>query len=85
MKKKLYGGLTAVLALCLTFTLSGCKDDKESSEEEKQQQVDEQADQDMADAATFWSVVGQLTTTGRMPRMNPPSASLMVRTAPYAS
>ena len=63
MKKKLYGGLTAVLALCLTFTLAGCKDDKESSEEEKQQQADEQADQDMADAATFWNVVGQLSDT----------------------
>ena len=63
MKKKLYGGLTAVLALCLTFTLAGCKDDKEPSEEEKQQQAEEQADKDMADAATFWSVVGQLTDT----------------------
>ena len=63
MKKKLYGGLTAVLALCLTFTLAGCKDDKESSEEEKQQQADEQADQDMTDAATFWNVVGQLSDT----------------------
>ena len=63
MKKKLYGGLTAVLALCLTFTLAGCKDDKEPSEEDKQQQAEEQADKDMADAATFWSVVGQLTDT----------------------
>ena len=42
--------------------LSSCSDsNKELSEEEKEQQAEQQADQDMADAATFWQVVGQLT------------------------
>ena len=54
----------AGLVCGLGMSVSSCKDDnKEPSEEEKQRQAEEEADKDMADAATFWSVVGQLTDT----------------------
>lgn len=54
----------AALLCGLGMSVSSCKDDnKEPSEEEKQRQAEEEADKDMADAATFWSVVGQLTDT----------------------
>ena len=56
--------MMAALACGLSMSVTSCKDDKnEPSEEEKQQQAEEQADKNMADAATFWGVVGQLTDT----------------------
>lgn len=64
MKKKLYYCLMAALVWGLAMNVTSCKeDDKEPSEEEKQRQAEEEADKDMTDAATFWSVVGQLTDT----------------------
>ena len=54
----------AALACGLSMSVTSCKDDnKEPSEAEKQRQAEDAADKDMADAATFWSVVGQLTDT----------------------
>ncbi|MBR3011682.1 MAG: hypothetical protein IKH91_12905, partial [Prevotella sp.] len=54
--------LAAVLMCGLSLVAASCSDsNKELSEEEKEQQAEQQADQDMADAATFWQVVGQLT------------------------
>ena len=61
MKRNLNSWLMAVLIGGLSMSVASCKDDKELSEEEKQQQAEQQAEQDMADAATFWDVVGQLT------------------------
>ena len=64
MNRLLNYWVMAALACGLSMSVTSCKDDKnEPSEEEKQQQAEEQADKDMADAATFWSVVGQLTDT----------------------
>ena len=54
--------LAAVLMCGLSLVAASCSDsNKELSEEEKEQQAEQQTDQDMADAATFWQVVGQLT------------------------
>ena len=62
MKRNLNFWLMAALIGGLSMSVASCKDDdKELSEEEKQQQAEQQAEQDMADAATFWDVVGQLT------------------------
>ena len=64
MNRLLKYWVMAALTCGLSMSVTSCKDDKnEPSEEEKQQQAEEQADKDMADAATFWSVVGQLTDT----------------------
>ncbi|MBQ9669197.1 MAG: hypothetical protein IJV45_10735 [Prevotella sp.] len=62
MKRKMNYWLMVALIGGLSMSVASCKDDdKELSEEEKQQQAEQQAEQDMADAATFWDVVGQLT------------------------
>ena len=63
MKKRINLWLMAGLVCGLGMGVTSCKDDKEPSEEEKQRQAEEEADKDMTDAATFWSVVGQLTDT----------------------
>ena len=52
--------LTAALMGGLSLAAISCSDDK-LSEEEKQQQAEEQAEQGLDDAAEFWNVVGQLT------------------------
>ena len=62
MKRNPNYWLVAALIGGLSMSVASCKDDdKELSEEEKQQQAEQQAEQNMADAATFWDVVGQLT------------------------
>ena len=52
--------LTAALMGGLSLAAISCSDDK-LSEEEKQQQAEEQAEQGLDAAAEFWNVVGQLT------------------------
>ncbi|MBQ8128562.1 MAG: hypothetical protein IJ176_09205, partial [Prevotella sp.] len=60
MKKIFDFVLTAALMGGLSLAAISCSDDK-LSDEEKQQQAEEQAEQGLDDAAEFWSVVGQLT------------------------
>ena len=52
--------LTAALMGGLSLAAISCSDDK-LSDEEKQQQAEEQAEQGLDAAAEFWNVVGQLT------------------------
>ena len=63
MTKRLFDFVLMTAMTCgLSLVAASCSDkDKELSEEEKEQQAEQQTDQDMADAATFWQVVGQLT------------------------
>ena len=61
MKKILYFWLMAALVCGLGMSVASCSDDKNNSS--SGEQADEQGDKDMADAALFWSVVGQLTDT----------------------
>ena len=64
MKKKLNFWLMVALVCSLCMSIASCKDDdKDEKEDPNSGQTDEQADKDMADAATFWGVVGQLTDT----------------------
>ena len=63
--RKAFSKLTALLPIAalmggLSLAAVSCSDD-ELSEEEKQQQAEEQAEQGLDDAAEFWNVVGQLT------------------------
>ena len=63
--RKAFSKLTALLPIAalmggLSLAAVSCSDD-ELSEEEKQQQAEEQAEQGLNDAAEFWNVVGQLT------------------------
>jgi len=50
------------LTASLTLGVTACKDDEDNNENKPNEETsEEQADQDMADAAQFWDVVGQLT------------------------
>ena len=59
MRKNIFQFL--MLALPMMLGLASCSDDDKPSAEEQEQQAQEQAEQDMSEAAEFWSVVGQLT------------------------
>ena len=63
MRKRIFDFVLMAAMTCgLSIVAASCSDkDKELSDEEKEQQAEQQTDQDMADAATFWQVVGQLT------------------------
>ena len=64
MKKKLNFWLMAALVCGLSMSITSCKDDdKNENGNANSEQNETQADQDIADAATFWSVVGQLSDT----------------------
>ena len=53
--------LIAATASGLSLAVASCADDKELSDQEKQQQAEQQAETDLNQAAEFWNVVGQLT------------------------
>ena len=61
MKQELNFWLMVALMCGLGMSVASCSDDKNNSS--SGEQADEQGDKDMADAAVFWSVVGQLTDT----------------------
>jgi hypothetical protein len=64
MKKKLNFWLMAALVCGLSMSIASCKDDdKNENGNSESGQSDEQIEKDMADAAVFWDVVGQLTDT----------------------
>ena len=64
MKKRLNFWLMAALVCGLSMSIASCKDDdKDEKEDPNGGQTEEQAEKDIADAATFWDVVGQLTDT----------------------
>ena len=62
MNKKLNYWLMAALVCGLSMSVASCKDD-DKNESPDNGQSEEQADKDMADAAVFWGVVGQLSDT----------------------
>ena len=62
MKKKLNYWLMVALVCGLAVSVTSCKDD-DKNENQSGGQTEEQADKDMADAADFWGVVGQLSDT----------------------
>ena len=62
MKKLLDFWLMVALVCGLGMSVTSCKDDDKNNSS-NDEQADEQGDKDLADAATFWSVVGQLTDT----------------------
>ena len=62
MNKKLNYWLMAALVCGLSMSVASCKDD-DKNESPDNEQTEEQGDKDIADAATFWGVVGQLTDT----------------------
>ena len=53
--------LIAATASGLSLAVASCADDKELSDQEKQQQIEQQSETDLNQAAEFWNVVGQLT------------------------
>ena len=61
MKKAKHLWLVVLLLCGLSMGVTSCSDDKNNSS--NGEQADEQGDKDMADAAVFWGVVGQLTDT----------------------
>ena len=64
MNKKLNYWLMAALVCSLALSVTSCKDDdKDENNEPSNGKTDEQVEQDMADAAVFWGVVGQLSDT----------------------
>ena len=62
MNKKLNYWLMAALVCGLSMSVASCKDD-DKNESPDNGQSEEQADKDLADAVTFWGVVGQLSDT----------------------
>ena len=62
MKKLLDFWLMVALVCGLSMSVTSCSDDDKNNSSSGEQN-DNQADKDMADAAVFWSVVGQLTDT----------------------
>lgn len=61
-RKTLHLVLLLALTSSLTLGVTACRDDDGSSENEPGvESSEQQADQDLADAAQFWEVVGQLT------------------------
>ena len=62
MKKILDFWLMVALVCGLSMSVTSCKDD-DKNDNQNGGQSDNTADKDMADAALFWSVVGQLTDT----------------------
>ncbi|MBO6143713.1 MAG: hypothetical protein J6O54_00450 [Prevotella sp.] len=64
MKQKLNFWLVIALVCGFAVSITSCKDDdKDENNEPSNGKTDEQVEQDLADAAMFWSVVGQLTDT----------------------
>ena len=58
----------AALVCSLAVSVTSCKDDdKDENNEPSNGKTNEQVEQDMADAAVFWGVVGQLITDTPMP------------------
>ena len=72
MNKKLNYWLMAALVCGLSMSVASCKDD-DKNESPDNGQSEEQADKDLADATTFWGVVGQLTDTPMPPHVLPTS------------
>ena len=62
MNKKLNFWLMVALMCSLAVSVTSCKDDDKNNSSNDEQN-DDQADKDLADAAVFWGVVGQLTDT----------------------